>query len=83
MRHLYVGVTKKESNVTVERLYVHSDDGYIWLMNLEKGSALRVRHWTLSELSTHFDKWLDLGTIEDGVRVSDVIKYETRYSLTA
>lgn len=83
MRHLYVGITKKESNVTVERLYVHSDDGCIWLMNLEKGSALRVGHWTLQELSTHFDEWLDLGTIEDGVRVNDVVKYEKRFILTA
>ena len=76
MRHLYVGTRKKgdATNVTLDRLYVTTDDGNIWLMNQMTDRAILVHHWTLEELSTHFDKWTDLGTIEDKVKISDVVR---------
>ena len=75
MRHLYVGTTiNEENNTSRDRLYVVTDDGIIWLMDLFNESALRVRHWTLEELATHFDKWRDLGTISDKVRINDAVK---------
>ena len=76
-RRIFIGTKVWEDrNVIKDVCYVlFEETGDLWVMSLEStGCCNLVVNRTIEELEQYFDRWQDLGTISDGVRVNDILK---------
>lgn len=82
-RRIFIGTKVwPERDIVTDVCYVQFEEsGELWLMNLERKCSNLVVNKTIEELKEYFDEWRDLGTVPDGVRISNVLRVTRHISL--
>ena len=83
MRHIFIGTKVwPECNIVKDCVYVQiEENGELWLMDIERNYSQLVINKNIKQLKKYFDEWTDLGTIPDGVRISNVLTVTHRVGM--